>query len=132
MLTVLGQIRPCDGFTVLREVSQHTNVKLSTIAEHILELRAGCGVARGIPEGTPGDGGPSWSWRSLGSTGWRRLTRVHAGGLSRRPHPLRSPRRSPASRRPDAATRVSTRQGHTPVSDACAGDPAGRSRRRVS
>ncbi|MEU9438976.1 ANTAR domain-containing protein [Streptomyces sp. NPDC048252] len=29
VLTVLGQLPPCDGFTVLREVSQHTNIKLA-------------------------------------------------------------------------------------------------------
>jgi hypothetical protein len=35
VLTVVGQVAPWDGFTVLREVSQHTNTKLSAVAEHI-------------------------------------------------------------------------------------------------
>src|SRR4051812_50218118 len=34
VLTVLGQIPPADGFTVLREISQHTNIKLTQVAEH--------------------------------------------------------------------------------------------------
>ncbi|CAL9497830.1 ANTAR domain-containing protein [Streptomyces sp. enrichment culture] len=36
VLTVLGRISPDDGFTVLREISQHTNVRLSAVAEHLL------------------------------------------------------------------------------------------------
>ncbi|MFJ8143427.1 ANTAR domain-containing protein [Streptomyces sp. NPDC096013] len=32
VLTVLGPIAPADGFTVLREISQHTNTKLHQIA----------------------------------------------------------------------------------------------------
>ena len=37
VLTLMGQIAPQDGFTVLREVSQHTNTKLTDLAEHILK-----------------------------------------------------------------------------------------------
>ncbi|UXX98091.1 ANTAR domain-containing protein (plasmid) [Streptomyces sp. AD2-2] len=36
VLTVLGPIAPADGFTVLRELSQQTNIKLRQIAEQIL------------------------------------------------------------------------------------------------
>jgi hypothetical protein len=36
VLTVLGRISPDDGFTVLREISQHTNIRLSAVAEHLL------------------------------------------------------------------------------------------------
>ncbi|MFA3876434.1 ANTAR domain-containing protein [Streptomyces sp. MMCC 100] len=36
VLTVLGQISPRDGFTILREISQHTNIRLSAVAEHLL------------------------------------------------------------------------------------------------
>ncbi|MFF5313136.1 ANTAR domain-containing protein [Streptomyces massasporeus] len=35
VLVVLGQVSPVDGFAVLREVSQNTNTKLSSIAEHM-------------------------------------------------------------------------------------------------
>ncbi len=41
--TVLGQIPPRDGFTVLREVSQHTIMKLTQVAEQV--LRHGQGAA---------------------------------------------------------------------------------------
>lgn len=41
VLTTLGQITPHDGFAVLREVSQHTNIKLSQIAEEILKHAQG-------------------------------------------------------------------------------------------
>jgi hypothetical protein len=44
VLTVLGQIAPWDGFTVLREVSQHTNTKLSTVAEHVLKHAQGAAL----------------------------------------------------------------------------------------
>ncbi|MFL9657914.1 ANTAR domain-containing protein [Streptomyces sp. PB17] len=43
VLTVLGRISPADGFTVLRETSQHTNVRLSVVAEYLLDH------ARGAP-----------------------------------------------------------------------------------
>ncbi|MFJ8142312.1 ANTAR domain-containing protein [Streptomyces sp. NPDC096013] len=36
VLSVLGPIAPADGFTVLREISQHTNTKLHHVAEQIL------------------------------------------------------------------------------------------------
>lgn len=41
VLTVLGRISPVDGFTVLRETSQHTNVRLSVVAEHLLDHAQG-------------------------------------------------------------------------------------------
>lgn len=41
VLVVLGQIHPEDGFTVLREISQHTNIKLSAVAEHVLKHAQG-------------------------------------------------------------------------------------------
>ncbi|MFF4021144.1 ANTAR domain-containing protein [Streptomyces sp. NPDC001843] len=44
VLTVLGQIPPCDGFTVLREVSQHTNIKLSQVAEEVLKHGQGAAL----------------------------------------------------------------------------------------
>ncbi|MEH0450188.1 ANTAR domain-containing protein [Streptomyces sp. B21-102] len=44
VLTVLGLIPPADGFTVLREVSQHTNIKLAKVAEHILKHGQGAAL----------------------------------------------------------------------------------------
>ncbi|MER5838180.1 ANTAR domain-containing protein [Streptomyces sp. NPDC002130] len=44
VLTVLGQITPSDGFTVLREVSQHTNIKLTQIAEEVLKHAQGAAL----------------------------------------------------------------------------------------
>ncbi|WP_369276040.1 ANTAR domain-containing protein [Streptomyces sp. R11] len=41
VLTTLGQVPPYGGFTVLREVSQHTNIKLSQVAEDILKYAQG-------------------------------------------------------------------------------------------
>ncbi|MFJ6087825.1 ANTAR domain-containing protein [Streptomyces sp. NPDC092369] len=35
-LSVLGPLAPGDGFTVLREISQHTNTRLIDIAEQVL------------------------------------------------------------------------------------------------
>ncbi|MEU0816561.1 ANTAR domain-containing protein [Streptomyces mirabilis] len=36
MVVALGRVSPDQGWAVLREVSQHTNVKLRTVAEMIL------------------------------------------------------------------------------------------------
>ncbi|MER5821351.1 ANTAR domain-containing protein [Streptomyces mirabilis] len=36
MMVALGRVSPDQGWAVLREVSQHTNVKLRTVAEMIL------------------------------------------------------------------------------------------------
>ncbi|MEU0030894.1 ANTAR domain-containing protein [Streptomyces sp. NPDC006335] len=44
VLTVLGQIPPGDGFTVLREVSQHTNIKLTQVAEQVLNHGQGAAL----------------------------------------------------------------------------------------
>ncbi|GGQ78404.1 ANTAR domain-containing protein [Streptomyces flaveolus] len=44
VLTALGQISPSDGFTVLREISQHTNVRLSVVAEHLLKHAQGAAL----------------------------------------------------------------------------------------
>ncbi|MET7695943.1 ANTAR domain-containing protein [Streptomyces sp. NPDC005483] len=44
VLTVLGQIPPRDGFTVLREVSQHTNIKLTQVAEQVLNHGQGAAL----------------------------------------------------------------------------------------
>lgn len=44
VLTIVGQIAPQDGFTVLREVSQHTNTKLSDLARHILKDTQGAAL----------------------------------------------------------------------------------------
>ncbi|UXY24257.1 ANTAR domain-containing protein [Streptomyces cynarae] len=44
VLTVLGQISPSDGFTVLREVSQHTNIKLAQVAEQVLKHAQGAAL----------------------------------------------------------------------------------------
>jgi hypothetical protein len=44
VLTVLGQISPGDGFTVLREISQHTNVRLSVVAEYLLKHAQGAAL----------------------------------------------------------------------------------------
>ncbi|WP_406209354.1 ANTAR domain-containing protein [Streptomyces sp. NBC_01017] len=42
VLTVVGQVAPWDGFTVLREVSQHTNTRMSAVAEHIRAASPAC------------------------------------------------------------------------------------------
>ncbi len=44
VLTVLGQIPPSDGFTVLRDVSQHTNIKLTEVAEEVLKHGQGAAL----------------------------------------------------------------------------------------
>jgi hypothetical protein len=36
MVVALGRVSPDQGWAVLREVSQHTNIKLRTVAEMIL------------------------------------------------------------------------------------------------
>ncbi|MEV6759131.1 ANTAR domain-containing protein [Streptomyces sp. NPDC051105] len=41
VLVLMGTISPYDGFSVLREVSQHTNTKLSSIAEQIVKHAQG-------------------------------------------------------------------------------------------
>ncbi|WP_406419393.1 ANTAR domain-containing protein [Streptomyces sp. NBC_01614] len=42
VLTVVGQVAPWEGFTVLREVSQHTNTRMSAVAEHIRAASPAC------------------------------------------------------------------------------------------
>lgn len=44
VLVMMARITPEDGFTVLREVSQHTNTKLSSIAEQIIKHAQGAGL----------------------------------------------------------------------------------------
>lgn len=44
VLTVLGQITPGGGFTVLREISQHTNIKLTQVAEEVLQHAQGAAL----------------------------------------------------------------------------------------
>ncbi|MFJ6000456.1 ANTAR domain-containing protein [Streptomyces sp. NPDC092370] len=44
VLVVLGHVHPDDGFTVLRDISQHTNTKLSTVAEHVLKHAQGAAL----------------------------------------------------------------------------------------
>ncbi|MEV7994479.1 ANTAR domain-containing protein [Streptomyces sp. NPDC086077] len=44
VLTALGRIAPQDGFTVLREVSQHTNIKLIQVAEEVLKYAQGAAL----------------------------------------------------------------------------------------
>jgi hypothetical protein len=44
VLVILGHVHPDDGFTVLREVSQHTNIKLSAVAEHVLKHAQGAAL----------------------------------------------------------------------------------------
>ncbi|MGW1617425.1 ANTAR domain-containing protein [Streptomyces sp. NPDC002285] len=44
VLTALGQITPYDGFAVLREISQRTNIKLSQVAEEILKHAQGAAL----------------------------------------------------------------------------------------
>ncbi|MFJ4585631.1 ANTAR domain-containing protein [Streptomyces echinatus] len=68
VLTVLRQITPRDGFTVLRAVSQHTNARLTAVAEPVLkhaqggalpeELRSQLGAALARHAGPP-SGGPT-------------------------------------------------------------------------
>ncbi|MET9448967.1 ANTAR domain-containing protein [Streptomyces cinerochromogenes] len=41
VLLTMGTISPDDGFSVLREISQHTNTKLSSIAEQIVKQAQG-------------------------------------------------------------------------------------------
>ncbi|MFI8194824.1 ANTAR domain-containing protein [Streptomyces sp. NPDC085946] len=47
-LTVLGRISPCDGFTVLREVSQRTNIRLSQVAEQVLKHAQGAALSNDL------------------------------------------------------------------------------------
>ncbi|MFF8973668.1 ANTAR domain-containing protein [Streptomyces sp. NPDC014995] len=44
VLVVLGHVHPDDGYTVLREISQHTNIKLSAVAEHVLKHAQGAAL----------------------------------------------------------------------------------------
>ncbi|MER6168675.1 ANTAR domain-containing protein [Streptomyces violaceorubidus] len=44
VLTALGRISPDDGFTVLREISQHTNVRLSVVAQYLIEHARGAAL----------------------------------------------------------------------------------------
>ncbi|MEU9275676.1 ANTAR domain-containing protein [Streptomyces sp. NPDC048341] len=44
VLLLIGNITPEDGFTVLREVSQRTNTKLSGIAEQIVKHAQGAAL----------------------------------------------------------------------------------------
>ncbi|MEU6318128.1 ANTAR domain-containing protein [Streptomyces sp. NPDC047009] len=41
VIVVLGQIPPEEGWRVLRDVSQHTNIKLRAVAEHVLKFAQG-------------------------------------------------------------------------------------------
>ncbi|MEU6323354.1 ANTAR domain-containing protein [Streptomyces sp. NPDC047009] len=41
VVVVLGQIPPEEGWRVLRDVSQRTNIKLRTVAEHVLQFAQG-------------------------------------------------------------------------------------------
>ncbi|MBL1083570.1 ANTAR domain-containing protein [Streptomyces actinomycinicus] len=44
VLLVLGRVSPCNGFSVLREVSQRTNTKLSVVAEQVLKHAQGAAL----------------------------------------------------------------------------------------
>ncbi|MGW5480658.1 ANTAR domain-containing protein [Streptomyces sp. NPDC004008] len=44
VLVMMARISPEDGFTVLREVSQHTNTKLSSIAEQFIKHAKGADI----------------------------------------------------------------------------------------
>jgi hypothetical protein len=46
VLAAVHRIAPAAGFEVLREVSQHTNIKLHTIAEMMI----GCALGQPLPE----------------------------------------------------------------------------------
>ncbi|MEU7061837.1 ANTAR domain-containing protein [Streptomyces sp. NPDC046197] len=48
VLVMMARISPEDGFTVLREVSQHTNTKLSSIAEQIIKHAQGAGLSETV------------------------------------------------------------------------------------
>lgn len=48
VLTVLGQISPCEGFSVLREISQHTNTKLIEVAAQVLKHAQGAALPDGL------------------------------------------------------------------------------------
>ncbi|MER7901594.1 ANTAR domain-containing protein [Streptomyces sp. NPDC096046] len=37
VIIALGGLRPQQGFDVLKEISQHTNIKLRTIADHVVD-----------------------------------------------------------------------------------------------
>ncbi|MEU0671338.1 ANTAR domain-containing protein [Streptomyces sp. NPDC006172] len=41
VLVCIGQISPDDGFSVLRNVSQHTNIKVVAVAEQIIKHAQG-------------------------------------------------------------------------------------------
>ncbi len=43
-LVAMGGIDRGEGFAVLREVSQHTNTKLSAVAEHVLKHAQGAAL----------------------------------------------------------------------------------------
>ncbi|MEU6093076.1 ANTAR domain-containing protein [Streptomyces sp. NPDC047085] len=44
VLVRMAEVGPQDGFTVLREISQHTNTKLSSIAEQIIKHAQGAAL----------------------------------------------------------------------------------------
>jgi small nuclear ribonucleoprotein (snRNP)-like protein len=81
MMVALGRVGPDEGWAVLREVSQHTNIKLRNVAELILlwgrsgeipaEIRAELEAALDrhspaqIPEARPDEGQYSQTWDPL-------------------------------------------------------------------
>ncbi|MFE1440567.1 ANTAR domain-containing protein [Streptomyces sp. NPDC058739] len=48
MMVALGRVTPDQGWTVLREVSQHTNIKLRTVAELVLQWGRSGNLPSGI------------------------------------------------------------------------------------
>lgn len=98
-VVVLGRTAPEEAWRVLRDVSQHTNTKLRTVAEHILEyvqggalpeserIELGKAIARHRRCGTrPVNGGRSGSPGGAGNDG----TPVAAAPTGPRPGPART------------------------------------------
>ncbi|MFF4845582.1 ANTAR domain-containing protein [Streptomyces collinus] len=50
VLIALGRISPSDGWDVLREVSQHTNIKLRVVAEAVVDWAQGRHLVQPVRE----------------------------------------------------------------------------------
>jgi hypothetical protein len=83
VLTAIHRLAPAAGFDVLREVSQHTNANLNTVAETVI---AGCW-------GSPcwSRWGGSWTWSCNGAHASRML-RTGSGATWTNWHPAQEQR----------------------------------------
>ncbi|MEJ8672664.1 ANTAR domain-containing protein [Streptomyces sp. MS1.AVA.1] len=66
MLTTLGRVTPYGNFTVLREVSQHTNIKLSQVAEEVLKYAQGAAPLEVLVGEAACGPRPPRRWRTAG------------------------------------------------------------------